>query len=134
MEQGINEAYKFLKDCGTYYLATVKDGLPALRPFGTVNIYQDKLYIQTSSKKEVYQEMIQNPHVAICGFKNRKWIRISAEVVYDNDYEAKKSLLEGYPGLNKMYQADDDKTAVFYLKNATVRICSFVSPEVIYKF
>lgn len=60
MEQGINEAYKFLKDCGTYYLATVKDGLPALRPFGTVNIYQDKLYIQTSSKKEVYQEMIQN--------------------------------------------------------------------------
>ena len=43
----MQEVYDFLKKCGTYYLATVDGDKPKVRPFGTVDIFEDKLYIQT---------------------------------------------------------------------------------------
>lgn len=49
----MREVYDFLKKCGTYYLATVEDDQPRVRPFGTVEIFEDKLYIQTGKAKPV---------------------------------------------------------------------------------
>ena len=52
-EKGIKEDYymerveKFLKEAGTYYLATVEGDQPRVRPFGTAHIIDGKLYIQT---------------------------------------------------------------------------------------
>ena len=37
---------KFLKEAETYYLATLEGDQPRVRPFGTVHIFEDKLYIQ----------------------------------------------------------------------------------------
>ena len=39
----MNEVYEFIKSCGTYFLATVEDDQPRVRPFGTVNIFDGKL-------------------------------------------------------------------------------------------
>ena len=39
----MNEVYEFLKACGTYYLATVEDGQPRVRPFGTIDCWEGKL-------------------------------------------------------------------------------------------
>ena len=50
----MNEVYEFLKKCNTYYLATMDGDQPRVRPFGTVNLFEDKLYIQTG-KQRVYQ-------------------------------------------------------------------------------
>ena len=44
----MQEVYEFLKKCGVYYLATVEGDQPRVRPFGTVDIFEDKLYIQTA--------------------------------------------------------------------------------------
>ena len=35
----MEEVYKFLKACGTYYLATMDADQPRVRPFGTIDIY-----------------------------------------------------------------------------------------------
>jgi len=43
----MNEVYEFLKSCGVYYLATVEGNQPRVRPFGTVDVFENKLYIQT---------------------------------------------------------------------------------------
>jgi uncharacterized pyridoxamine 5'-phosphate oxidase family protein len=134
MNQGILESYNFLKECGTYYIATIKDGAPTIRPFGTVNIFEDKLYIQTGKVKDCYKEMLLNPHIAICAFLKGKWIRIEAEVVSDDRLIAKQDMLNKYPGLHNMYKADDNNTIVLYLKNATSRICSFTASPIVYKF
>ncbi len=48
----MQEVYDFLKKCGTYYLATEENGQPRVRPFGTVNIFDGKLYLQTGKNKE----------------------------------------------------------------------------------
>ena len=49
----MQEVYEFLKKAGTYYLATVDGDQPRVRPFGTVNIFDGKLYIQTGQVKDV---------------------------------------------------------------------------------
>ena len=123
---------KFLKEAGTYYLATVDGDQPRVRPFGTVNIFDGKLYIQTGKMKEVSKQIHKNPKVEICAFKNGEWLRVAGKLVEDDRREARQSMLDAYPSLQGMYSADDGNTEVFYFKNATATISSFTkAPEVI---
>lgn len=130
----MKEVYEFLKECGMYFLATVEDDQPRVRPFGTINLFEDKLYIQTGKVKEVSNQMQKNPKVELCAFKYGEWIRVQAEVVRDDRIEAKKSMLDNYPDLQQMYSADDDNTEVLYLKNVVATISSFEKEPKEYKF
>lgn len=121
----MKEVYDFLKQAGVFYLATVDNNKPRVRPFGAVNIYNDKLYIQTGKSKKVYEQIVKNPYIEISAFNNGKWIRLSGKLVDDNEREAKVSMLEENPELKSMYSADDDNTRVLYLTEAKADICSF---------
>ena len=123
---------KFLKDAGVYYLATVEGDQPRVRPFGTAHVFEGKLYIQTGKVKDVSGQLLANPKAEICAFLNGEWIRIAGELIEDDRIEARQSLLDAYPSLQKMYAADDGNTQVFYFRNATATISSFThEPEVI---
>ncbi len=123
---------EFLKSAGTYFLATVENDQPRVRPFGTAHIFEGRLYIQTGKAKPVSKQIIANPKVEISAFKDGKWLRISGELVEDDRVEAKKSMLDAYPNLRGMYDENDDNTQVFYFKNATAVFSSFASaPETI---
>ncbi|SCZ79113.1 pyridoxamine 5'-phosphate oxidase family protein [Pseudobutyrivibrio xylanivorans] len=121
----MQEVLEFLKTCGTYYLATVDGDQPRVRPFGTINIFEDKLYIQTGKVKDVSKQIQKNPKVELCGFAQGKWVRVAGELVRDDRIEAKKSILDAYPSLQNMYSAEDDNTEVLYFKNATATFSSF---------
>ncbi len=123
---------KFLKEAGTYYLATVEGDQPRVRPFGTVNIFDGKLYIQTGKAKEVSKQIHANPKVEICAFKNGEWLRIAGTLKEDERREAKKSMLDAYPDLRGMYSEDDGNTEVFYFEKAVATFSSFTAaPEVV---
>ena len=123
---------QFLKDCGTYFLATEDGDQPRVRPFGTVNIFDGKLYIQTGKVKDVSKQIAANPKVEISAFAGGKWIRVSGTLVNDDRIEAKVSMLDAYPNLKAMYSADDDNTQVLYLKDASATFCSFTeAPETV---
>lgn len=124
----MKNVYEFLKQCEVYYLATVEGDQPRVRPFGTIDLFEDKLYIQTGKVKPVSMQMKQNPKVEISGMAGGKWIRISAEAVLDERIAAQEHMLAAYPSLQAMYQPGDGNTEVFYLKNATAQICSFTEP------
>lgn len=130
----MQEIYDFLKSCGTYYLATVDKDQPRVRPFGTVDVFEGKLYIQTGKSKQVSKEMQANPKIEICAFNGEKWVRLSGEVVRDDRVEAKKHMLDGYPNLQAMYSAEDDNTEVLYLKDAVATISSFAGEPKVIKF
>ena len=130
----MEEIYAFLKECGTYYLATVEGDQPRVRPFGTVDLFEDKLYIQTGAEKPVSRQMKQNPKVEICGFTKGKWIRVAAEAILDERIEAQEHMLDAYPSLRGRYEPGDGNTEVFYLKNGTAQICSFSAPAKEIKF
>ena len=107
---------------------------PRVRPFGTVNIFDGKLYIQTGKIKSVSKQLAQNPKAEICAFKGGKWIRVAGELVEDDRREAKVSMLEAYPNLKKMYSPDDGNTQVLYFKNAVATISSYTEPAVEIRF
>ncbi|WP_028243448.1 pyridoxamine 5'-phosphate oxidase family protein [Pseudobutyrivibrio ruminis] len=128
----MEKVVQFLKDAGTYYLATVDGDQPRVRPFGTAHIFEGKLYIQTGKSKDVSKQLHANPKAEICAFKDGKWLRVAGELVSDDRREAKASMLDAYPSLQSMYSADDDNTEVLYFKNATATFSSFTdAPEVI---
>lgn len=130
----MERVYEFLKNAEIYYLATLEGDQPRVRPFGTVNLFENKLYIQTGKVKSVSKQLINNPKVEICAFKDGKWLRLSGELIEDDRIEAKKSMLDAYPNLRSMYDENDGNTQVFYFKNATAVFSSFTSKEEIIKF
>jgi len=130
----MKQVYEFLKKCGTYYLATMDGDQPRVRPFGTYDIFEDKLYIQTGKIKPVANQMKANPKIEISGMADGKWIRITAEAVLDENIEAQKHMLDAYPTLQAMYKPGDGNTEVYYLKNATAQICSFTEPPIVISF
>ena len=125
---------KFLKDAQVYYLATVEGDQPRVRPFGTIHLFEGKLYIQTGKRKDVSKQLHQNPKAEICAFLNGDWIRITGKLVEDDRREARVSILDAYPSLKAMYDPDDGNTEVFYLKDATAVISSFTKPAEVIKF
>ncbi len=128
----MKEVYEFLKACGTYYLATVEGDQPRVRPFGTVAIFEGKLYIQTGKVKPVSKQLQENPKAEICAFNGNAWIRVAGKLIRDDRYEAKKYMLDQYPSLQAMYSAEDDNTEVLYFEDATATIASFGgAPKVI---
>ena len=59
------KAQQFIKDAGsTYYLATAEtNGQAHVRAFGTADIFEGKLYIQTGKVKNVYKTAIVDDFV-----------------------------------------------------------------------
>ena len=124
--------YNFLKQAEVYYLATLEGDQPRVRPFGTVNLFEDKLYIQTGKIKPVSRQLAANPKAEICAFYQGAWLRVACELVEDDRVEAKKAMLDAYPNLRGMYDEQDGNTQVFYMKNATATFCAFgKEPEVV---
>ncbi len=128
----MEKVYEFLKAAQTYYLATVDGNQPRVRPFGTVNIFEGKLYIQTGKSKDVSKQLHANPKAEICAFKDGVWLRVAGELIEDDRREARASMLDAYPELRNMYSEDDGNTEAFYIQNATATFSSFTAaPEVI---
>lgn len=132
--EGQQQVCDFLKNCGTYYLATVEGDQARVRPFGTAHIFEGKLYIQTGHKKNVAKQIAANPKVEICAFNGVDWIRIAGILVDDPRVEAKKSMLDANPSLRSMYNENDDNTAVYYFTEAIATISSFAKDPVEIKF
>ena len=123
---------KFLKEAQTYYLATVEGDQPRVRPFGTINNFEGRLYIQTGKVKDVSKQIHANPKAEICAFKDGEWLRVACTLVEDDRIEARQSMLDAYPSLQGMYKADDGNTEVFYMKDATATFSAFThAPEVV---
>lgn len=126
--------YDFLKSAGTYFLATTEGDQPRVRPFGTVDIFEDKLYIQTGKSKAVSKQLQANPKAELCAFQNGKWIRVTGTLKRDDRRESKAHMLENYPELQSMYSPDDDNTEVLYFENGTAVIASFTEEPVVIEF
>jgi len=130
----MKRVYDFIKEAGVYFLATIDGDQPRVRPFGTINIFEDKLYIQTGKIKAVSKQIGTNPKVEISACKDGDWIRITCELVEDDRVESKKAMLDAYPNLRAMYDENDDNCQTLYMKNAVATFCSFTAPPEIVEF
>ena len=128
----MERVYKFLKDAGVYYLATMEGDQPRVRPFGTVLLFEGKLYIQTGKIKPCSRQLKQNPKAEICAFTKGQWVRVWGKLMDDDRREAKVAMLEKYPNLKRMYDPDDGNTQVLYFEDAQATFSSFgAAPETV---
>ena len=132
MSAGMEKVYNFLNEAQTYYLATMDGDQPRVRPFGTILMENGKLYIQTGKSKDVSKQLAKNPKAEICAFMKGTWLRVSAELVNDDDHDVKVKMLDKMPQLKGMYSADDDNMQMLYLKDASATFSSFTdAPETV---
>lgn len=121
----MEEVLEFLRKCGTYYLATVDGSQARVRPFGTIDLFDGRLTIQTGRKKAVSRQILANPRVELCAFDGERWLRLAAAAVEDPRIEAQAHMLEAYPSLQAMYQPGDGNTQIFALTEVTATFSSF---------
>lgn len=121
----MEEVLQYLKNCSTFYLATMEEDQPRVRPFGAICEYEGKLYIITNNQKNVFAQMQTNPKVELSGMYDGTWIRVQCEVVLDQRPDARVAMLEEYPSLQNMYAPDDGIVEVLYMKNVVATIHSF---------
>jgi len=117
----IEQVYQYLKACSYYMLATVEGTQPRVRPFGTVLLYEGRLYIQTLHRKRTAQQLALNPKAEICAMSSdgQSWIRVCGTLVDDHRVAPKKAMLDNYPFLRGEYDEHDPETAVYYFTHAT---------------
>ena len=128
----MNKIAEFLNQSGTFYLSTVENGKPRVRPFGAVAEFDEKTYICTNNQKDVFKQILTNPNIEISSMVVDRWIRLEGKLLLDERIEAKTAMLETNPSLRSIYSENDGIFEVLYFNEATARICSFTTePEVI---
>ena len=132
--ENIEKVCSFLDKAGTYYLATTENDQPRVRPFGTVLLYGGKLYIETGKSKSVSKQLAANPKAEICAFDGEKWLRVSGELINDDDRDVKVAMLEKMPSLKAMYSPDDGNMQMLFFRNATATFSSFTAASETFTF
>ena len=128
----VEKVCQFLDDAGVYFLATADGDQPRVRAFGTSLVFGGKLYIQTGKVKPVSRQIAANPKVELCAYKDGRWLRVTGELVNDEDRAVKVAMLEKMPSLKAMYDPDDGNMQMLYFKNATATFSSFTeAPETV---
>ena len=126
----LQKTLQFLHDGKVFYVATVDDGKPRVRPFGLAFELDSKLYFGTANVKPVFRQLQACPYVEISATSPQmEWIRLSGKAVFDGSMAAKKKAFEVMPSLADLYKdgPDDPAFEVFYLDEAKVAFFSFAT-------
>lgn len=124
----MREVFDFLKKAGVFFIATMEGDQPRVRPFGAVDVFEDRIYLQTGRDKAFARQIEVNPKVELCACMDGRWLRVNGQLVEDDRREAKKHMLDSYPQLRRKYSEDDGNTLVLYFKDAEATFSSFTEP------
>ncbi|WP_394903337.1 pyridoxamine 5'-phosphate oxidase family protein [Clostridium butyricum] len=123
----MKEIVEFLQANPVQYLATVgRDGKAKCRPFMFCFEVEKKLWFCTNNKKDVYEDMLNNPEIEISvSDKNYAWIRLNGKAVFENNMNVKEACMLN-PIVKGQYNSPDNPIfEVFYLDNAQATIADF---------
>lgn len=115
------------KQGGMGYLATVDNGKPRVRPWGFKAEENGRLYFCTDSTKDVYRQLTVTPYIEFStATREMVWIRVSGEIIFEEDLEKKQMVLEKVPGVKEFYKsAENPIFKVFYIEHGSASISDF---------
>lgn len=118
-EYSMKELYRFIRECGYFFLATANDNEPHLRPMGMLYGDDEALYIATDKRKSVYRELTGNPMVELGSYSlsSRKWARIHGKMTVESNPRIKEEMSEMYPMLKQEYAGEEDVFLVIFRVN-----------------
>ena len=120
----------FLTEAGVFFLATVDGDQARVRPFGAIDRFEDRLYLQTGRVKNVFRQLEAGNRLELCCLSpdGTSWMRLSAVARRDDRQEARQHMLDANPQLKAMYAADDGNCEVFWLDEVEATFSSFNAP------
>lgn len=110
MEISVNDCFKFIRECGYFFLATSVDNKPKLRPLGMIYSNDKALFIATDKRKKVYSDLRSNPFVEMASYNlnTRKWIRINGKMEMESSDKVRKEVMTLYPMIKQEYINKDE--------------------------
>ncbi len=124
----MNKATELLQQAKTFFIATVEDDQPRVRPFGAVAEINGKTYLSMNNTKKVFKQLMANPKCEICGMlEPTKWFRITGKLAHDDSNASRAEFLKQCP--LPMYTADDGIFAILYFTEVSGTIESFDAPK-----
>lgn len=124
----MNDVVRFLNENPVQFVATAGlDGKPKVRPFQFMLEKDGKLWYCTGNQKDVYKEIQNNPYIEISASSPESaWVRISGRVVFVDDREVKKAILDMNGLVRSIYKTPDNPIfETFYLEDAKAGIYDF---------
>jgi len=77
---------------------------------GIVLAEENRIVLATSNKKKVFRQLKANPHAEwISMSKNSSTLRVSGDVVFEDDMKTKLNIIENNPVIKKLYARREDE-------------------------
>ena len=126
----------FLSETRMFFLASVnEEGHPKCRPLGFHMLKDGEVYFGVGDFKDVYRQIVANPHVEIVASTADHFIRYYGKVVFEETYDLAAAVIASNEFLQGIY---NDKTgykmAVFHLEEATFEYRSMMGVEESYSW
>ena len=118
----MKEIYDFIKMSKVYFLATIADNLPKVRPFHTFDIYNNHFYLQTEKDKDVFKQIQNNSNVQLCALNGNLWLRITGVLKVDDSLQAKRHMFENNKDLKCKYNVKDKNIKLLYFDTGTITL------------
>jgi len=112
----VGECYKFIRECGYFFLATSRDNVPKLRPMGMIYSNERALFLVTDKRKNVYAELAENPRTELAAYSlnSRRWIRIAGWVQVEGSETVKEEIADVYPMVKQEYAGEEEVYLVIF--------------------
>lgn len=109
----------FIKENPMGFLATVdENGKPRVRGFGIMITEDNRILFGTSNKRRTFKQLKVNPYAEwITKSKNSSTLRVSGDVVIEEDMQIKLNTIENNPAIKNMYAGREEEFEMFYLEN-----------------
>lgn len=125
----MSKTVDFLHEAKVFYHATVDGTQAQVRPINSVMVYNGKIYFETSNKKAMYRQMLENPNISVCGMAGSQWLRLTAKAVMDESDEAKRAFFEAIPALKEVYSYEE--LAPYYITDMNSVVYSFSAEPIV---
>ena len=127
----MNKIVEELKKVNIFYIATIDNDQPRVRPFSSVAEFEGNAYLCTGKQKEIYEQISKNPKVELSGmYDGGSWLRVSATLVEDDRIEAQEAVLNDPTGPSQLYTAGDKRFVVFKLTDVKALKYNFYATPV----
>ena len=108
---------KFIDEAKVYYLATIEDNKPHVRPLGSHKLINDKVYFFIGDFKNVYKQLSKNSNCKLVASKaTGEWMRISGKAIFEKDFTIADIMLNDNKKIKELYEKNGWKAMVFHIE------------------
>ena len=120
---------KFIDEAKVFYLATIEEDKPHVRPLGSHKLINDKVYFFIGDFKNVYKQLLKNSNCELVATKTTgEWMRISGKAIFEKDFAIADNMLNDNKKIKELYEKNGWKAMVFHIEGK-VEIINIMKSE-----